>query len=99
MMFQIATAQNMTSYVDLFTYMNTINDGWFWSLIVLALFIVVLLSISIKYGISRGLVTAGFITFIVAGFLRTAELIQDFVLYLVVILFALSLMWLWYSES
>jgi hypothetical protein len=91
----IETAQNITTMTALFGYANTVTSGWFSIWILISLFVVVLLSIAVRYGVQKGFVMAGFFCFITSLFLRTAGLISDFWQGLFILLLALGILWLW----
>jgi uncharacterized membrane protein YccC len=69
--------QNYTGWVGIGTYANTVTDGWFWSIILLAICIVVFV---MTYKSSGENVSAGFFAVSWAWFLFSILLnIMDFV--------------------
>ena len=67
---------NITGFLSLFAYMNTVTGGWFWTLVVVSIFIVALVTLS-YYKIEDAMIASFFITTVLAILLRAGLLIGD----------------------
>lgn len=79
-----------TSLLDLFTYANTVSEGYFGLMIVIATFIIVQVSMS-YYGFRRALIASGFVTAFTTLILSTVGLVSPDAVLVLVVLFGLSL--------
>jgi len=76
---------NTTNIMSLAIWMNTVTDGWFWSIILIGLFAILWFSTK-QYGNERSLAFSSFITAIAAILLGLMELITQWVVVLVMII-------------
>jgi hypothetical protein len=70
------SSPNITGFLGLFTYMNTITGNWFWTLVTLAIFIVAYVSLS-YYGFKNAILSSLFVTTVLAILLRMGSLVGD----------------------
>lgn len=94
---QFATAQNMTSFTNMFLYANDVTGNWFGLLIVFSMLIICVLSLTTLYNFKTGLAVGSFFTFIISSFLMGAGLVGEVENFVIVIICAGSVMWLWLS--
>ena len=81
-----ANATNVTSYVGLLNYANTVSDGWFNVGILISLFIILVIS-TIRTSKEDSFALAGFITLLCAILMRVMDMIPDLVLIICVMVF------------
>jgi len=67
---------NATNITGIATYANTVTGGWFWSLILVAIFMVTFL-VQKNYPTERAFVSSSFLTFLSAIFMFILGLIAD----------------------
>ncbi len=84
---------NLTNVVVLFTYINSLVNGFLGVAILLIVGLVAFLSTK-AFTTEQSLGFSSFLTLITAIFLRFLNLITDFILYIVVVIFVLSVIFL-----
>lgn len=88
----------MTGIYGLATWVNTVTGGWFWSLILLALFAILFFSFK-SYQTSRAFAGASFITMVVGILMGAIGLIPVKIIILCIILGAFGIVALRTSNS
>src|SRR3990167_1268082 len=88
---------NFTNFTGWGIYLNLINDGWFWIIILVAFYAVVFLNL-IFLGPSKAAGSAGMLTAIVAGFMFFMAFIGIYPLLIFLILAALGILALKYLD-
>ena len=66
---------NATGPLELFAYANTVTDGLFWPIILMAIYAIVFLSMASKP--THAVVASGFVTGIAAGLMFAAHLVNE----------------------
>lgn len=95
-----ATAVNMTNLTGIFTYGNTVTQGWFGPMILISLFLVCVLSLGVVWGLRKSVPISAFLSFIIGSFLRTAGVLQtDWWILLNAIVLILGMFWLWFGND
>ena len=82
----VYAAPNVTNMSALFTYANTVTDGLFWQLILMAVYIVTFISLSGRAKTSECLASSGFFTGIVAVIMFIMGLIGEIQLIVAIVL-------------
>lgn len=91
--------QNFTSIVSIFTYINDVTEifGWF---LLLCIYLVFMFGISYyKKDISLGVAIAGFITVIIGVLFRIVNLINSFVLGIIITIAVMGLILLLFTKT
>jgi hypothetical protein len=95
-----AEPQNMTNVMDIFRYSNSVTNNIFGIGAAISLYMCVLLYLHYKGNdISDCSIVAGFITTISITFLRMGGIIDNYALFISVIVFVLSLVWGIFSKD
>jgi hypothetical protein len=90
--------ENMTTAVDLFSHANSLLGGFLGVGILIA--VAVISFIGAKTASSeKAFGFSGFLTLLVAILLRFMQMINDMVMYIVVVAFAGIVLWLWFSRQ
>ena len=92
------TDQNITSLYGAFGYVQDVSSGWFFLMILFAIFIIVFISMK-NYTSSRAFAGASFLNMILAIILRTLGFISNKWMYLSIILVGGSAIWLHIDNS
>lgn len=85
---------NWTSALDLFTHANTITDGFLGTGILIVVSIISFISMK-AFSTDKAVIYSAFLCFVLAILFRFLNLISDAVLYVVIILFGASMVWLY----
>ena len=72
---------NTTKMADIALYVNSVTMGWFWPLILIALFVILLISFK-QYPMERAFATSSFITTIIAIMMGIIGLVSFYVVVL-----------------
>ena len=86
---------NMTSFL---TYVNGVSDGWFASVLCIAIFFISFISLKI-YSASKAFSAASFITFISILIFIIMGLVNNLILILGVLMLIAGIVWLQADES
>jgi len=89
---------NVTGMRSLFEYVQKVSDGWFFLMILLAIFIIVFISLK-NYSNSKAFASASFLCMILSIILRALGFISSTWMYLCIILVAVSVVWLHVDNS
>jgi len=90
--------ENVTGFFDLVKYANSVTDGWFVTLLLVAVFFVSFFSLKV-YTTPRAYAGASFITCILAIFFFILKLIDIKILVLSVIMVITAIVWLIYADK
>ncbi len=89
---------NVTGMRSLFGYVQKVSEGWFFLMILFAIFIIVFISLK-QYSNSKAFASASFLCMILSIIMRTLEFISSTWMYLFIILVAVSVVWLHIDSS
>lgn len=89
---------NMTNVTGILSYISTVTNGWFGTMIAFAIFCVTFFALKI-YSTSRAFAGASFITLITIIFFRVLGLVGDLVLVSGILLMILAVVWLIAGDS
>ena len=98
MAYDLPTNESASGILNLFQYIQGISDGWFFVLILFAIFIIVFISLK-NYTSSRAFAGAAFLNMILSVIMRTLGLISNQWMYLSIILVAVAAVWLHFDNS
>lgn len=87
----------MTSYVDFFSYMNTITGGMFWIVALLGILLISLIFL-LRYGFDDALLPSLFITTVLSVLMRIGNLVPDWFVGFLIILTALVVLYRYLSN-
>lgn len=91
---------NLTSITGMFEYANSVTDNWYTLLIPITLMVIVFLSLKLKqFYTADCLMAAGFISTIVATFLRLAGFLTTFHLFFFIIATVLGAMLAFFTKK
>lgn len=90
--------ENVTGMLSLFSYANSVTNGWFASIILFAVFMVAFLAQK-QYVTHRAFATSMFLTTIIAIIFKTLDLISTQVLIASMIGLIGAFVWLWFGEK
>jgi len=96
--YTLPTNETGESFLNLFTYVNDVSDGYFFLSILLALFVIVFISLK-NFSNSKAFAGASFFNMIFAIIFRVLGLIENKWMYLSIILVAISIVWLHIDNS
>lgn len=85
---------NLTSALDIMLYANTETQGWFGTLILVMIFVVVFMGMKSRFTTSRCMAGACFLTAICAVLLRVLGLINEFPFLVSILMLILSVIYL-----
>ena len=89
---------NVTGMYSLFEYIQKVSSGWFFLMILFALFIIVFISLK-QYSNSKAFAGASFLCMILSIIMRTLGFISSTWMYLCILLVAISVVWLHIDSS
>ena len=98
MAYELPNNETASGILSLFQYTQGVSDGWFFVLILFAIFIIVFISLK-DYASSRAFAGAAFLNLILSVIMRTLELISNQWMYLSIVLVAVSAVWLHFDNS
>jgi len=84
-------APNATNMTDVFIYANTVTHGWFWQLILIAIFVVSFGVLIGRNDASRSFAASSFLTSIIALFMSLMNLIPSMIALITIILSFVSI--------
>jgi len=93
---------NLTSaegLYDVASFANEATEGAFMSLMILAVFFIILMSLAYKKDFKVGLASASFISFVLAGVLAFAGLVSVLVVWGFLTITAFSILYLYTAQS
>lgn len=90
---------NATDPLAMFSYANTVTDGWFWPLILLTIWIIAFMGISYKTDSGKSLASSSFLTGIIAIFMYILGLITEVPLLLAMVLAIASFVMLLFDRK
>jgi hypothetical protein len=85
---------NVSSFSSLATYVNTVTNNWFWTLIVAAVFIITIIGFGNRYSKENVIVSAAFICLILSVLFRVMELVGDSLIFFFVVIIAVGLIYM-----
>ena len=86
---------NITSTVDMFTWVNGSVYNLFFPLIVFGIFVIMVVKLMLNSGeVGRSFAAASFICMIITILLRVANLINSGFMYIFIVLTAISVIWM-----
>ncbi len=95
-----ATIGNVTSLITLFDYSNTVSGGWFYIMIPISVYsIMVLVMLRFEYEIIDIMMSAGFVTSLLAFFIWLMGGISGGVLFTFVAITGLSALWSMWKDN
>ena len=80
-------------------YVNTVTDGMFWPLVVLALWFIVFISTVAIYDAKRGFTVASYISFFLAVPLFMLGFISGYILGLTIFMLAIAGVWIYKTDK
>ncbi len=89
---------NVTGMYSLFEYIQKVSAGWFFIMILFAIFIIMFISLK-QYSNSKAFAGASFLCMILGIIMRTLGFISSTWMYLFIILVAISAVWLHIDSS
>jgi hypothetical protein len=92
-------APNITSTNSIFTYDNTVTNGLFTLLVLMALFVIMLLSFHTRAEIGSSLAASSFICMVIAAVLRTTSQLGDSVFMTFAVLTVIGIVLLYKTGS
>ena len=87
------TEQNMTGLFDYFSWVQDVSGGFFFPLVLFALFIIMFIAIKGTYTSSRAFVTSSFICTVLAIMMGILGFVAQWIIYAFVILTAIGAIW------
>ena len=91
--------ENITSTIAFASYLNTVTSNWFWPLILATMFIIMFIGFSMWFPREDALATASFTSLLLAFMAKAMDLLDDYVLYLFVVLLMIGLAISYKSKS
>lgn len=98
MAYPLPTNETSAGILNIFQYVQSVSDGWFFILILFAIFVIVFISLK-NYTSSRAFAGAAFLNMILSVMMRTLELITNQWMYLSIVLVAIAAVWLHFDNS
>ena len=71
---------NITDVPSLFSYANIVTDNWFWSIMLLTIYIIVYMTLSTRTPSKQAFAVTGFFIGIIAAFMFVTGLINEIIL-------------------
>jgi len=91
--YELPTESNMTGLFDYFKWVQNVSGGFFFPLILFALFVIIFIAIKGTYTSSRAFVTSSFICTVLAIMLGILGFVAQWVIYAFVIMTAIGAVW------
>ena len=98
MAYDLPTNETSAGILNVFQYVQSVSDGWFFILILFAIFIIVFIALK-DYTSSRAFAGAAFLNMILSVMMRTLGLITNQWMYLSIVLVAIAAVWLHFDNS
>ena len=98
MAYDLPTNETSAGILNIFQYVQSVSDGWFFILILFAIFIIVFIALK-DYTSSRAFAGAAFLNMILSVMMRTLGLITNQWMYLSIVLVAIAAVWLHFDNS
>jgi len=98
MAYPLPTNETSAGILNVFQYVQSVSDGWFFILILFAIFIIVFIALK-DYTSSRAFAGAAFLNMILSVMMRTLGLITNQWMYLSIVLVAIAAVWLHFDNS
>ena len=93
-------AGNITSNVEMFSWINSVVNNMFFPGVLFAIFIIIIVKLSYNSNdIGRSFATASFICMILSVLLRTADLVNNTLMVIFIILTAVGAVWMHVENS
>jgi len=89
---------NITGMYSFFEYVQNVSGGWFFLMILFAIFIIIFISLK-NYSNSKAFAGASFLCMILSIMMRVLGFISNAWMYLCIILVAVSVVWLHIDNS
>lgn len=89
---------NVTGMYSFFEYVQKVSDGWFFVMILFAIFIIMFISLK-NYSNPKAFASASFVCMILSIMMGVLGLISSTWMYLCIILVAVSIVWLHIDNS
>lgn len=89
---------NVTGMYSLFDYIQEVSSGWFFLMILFAIFIIVFVSLK-NFSNSKAFAGASFLVMILSIIMRALGFISSTWMYLCIVLVAVSVVWLHIDNS
>ena len=90
---------NISSLVGLSDYVNTVTIGWFWGIMLMTFFVVLYLGFNMFYSKEDALVGSSFVGLLLAFMLKGADLVGDWVLFLMGILLMIGFVLIYQNKE
>jgi uncharacterized membrane protein len=85
--------ESQEGILTLFTYINTVTDGLFFAIMLLAIFLIIFITSIYRTNTSRALAFSSFLTFVISLPLVVLNLLNSKYIYLIGLIMAIGVFW------
>ena len=91
---------NITSTVDMFSWINTLVDNWFFAGMIISVYVIIIIKLMFSTDdLGKSFTTASFICMILTVFLRITNLVSTELMVIFIILTAVGAIWMHVENS